>query len=437
MIINREDLAKDSLRRQGLEIMKAGYEAINIEKIVRRKVSVVGTKLKVMDKEYNLANYNRIFMVAFGKGSAQFAWTMGKILDCRLDKGIALDVREPKMDWWETAPEIDFLVGTHPLPSRKNIQAVGKITNLVEQLTENDLLLVLVTGGGSALLCSTEEEMQEGVLVTKSLTKMGVPIDELNTVRKHLGFLKGGGLAKLAYPAKVVSLIASDVCGGAEMKNNLTLIASGPTVRDDTTKIEAKKVLEKYNLAGDRFSLKETTKEDMFFKRVDNLLLVCNQDALIGMTERANELGFKAKIVSSTMQGEAQNVLKDWFDKIQAGEVWIAGGETTVKIKGGGEGGRNQEVVLGALDYAVRRVDWSEDWLVSSLASDGMDNTEAAGALGDELLEKEAREKDLNIKKYLEDNDPFNFFKQVGGLIYAEPTSFNVSDLMFLMRDSK
>ena len=329
--------------------------------------------------------------------------------------------------------------GTHPSPSEQNIKATKKIIELVKSLDKNDLLITFICGGGSALACSSEKELRNSILATKELTKTGANITELNTVRKHLSEFKGGGLAKMAYPATVVSLIISDVCG-----NELSSVASGPTVFDKTTKKDAENILKKYFPHKSVFlsalvrDLRETPKDDKYFKAVKNILFVCNQDAVMAMVKKAEKLGFSVKIHSLALEGEAKNIFSSMIEKIKPREAIIAAGETTVTmnselgIKSYKKGGRNQEAVLGAINNKQSAI--NNNLAIISFASDAHDNTEAAGAIGDYSTIKKAKKLKLNMEEFLKNYNSFNFFKKTGDLIYAKQKYFNVADLMVVLR---
>jgi glycerate-2-kinase len=422
MITNFKKLAMSPLREKVLLIAGAGYEAINIEKAVSKKWKELGKKLK-------LEKYKRVFIVGIGKGSALASITLAKILDKKLTKCVALDVEKPAINSKFLILNFEFFKGTHPLPSRQNIAASREIIKLAESLEKGDLLITFICGGGSALFCGSELELIASKTVFKKLTEAGADIFELNTIRKHISEVKGGGFAQIAYPADVISLIASDVLG-----NDLSMVASGPTVLDKTTIKDAEKILKKYKIKG--LKLIETPKDKKYFKNVKNILFVSNKDALLAMAEKAKKLGFKPKIASFMLKGEAKNALVRLVEKTKSGQAVLAGGETTVKMKkvsGSkyevlGKGGRNQEAVLGALrDGAI----------ILSFASDGHDNTEAAGAVGDVLTLKKAEKIKLNPKTFLKNHDSFNFFKKTGDLIYADKKSFNVADLMLVLSESK
>jgi len=453
MIINFQDLAKDPLRKKALLIVEAGYEAIDIEKVVRKKIKLQNNKLSILGalthQNIDLDNYKRIFLIGIGKGSALASLSLAKILGKRLFGGIALDILKPKITNYVPTRhlakrgKLQTFVGTHPLPSKQNILATQKIIKLVEGLKKDDLLITFICGGGSALLCASEEELKYSILVTKLLTQSGADIKELNTVRKHLSETKAGGLAKMAYPATVVSLIISDV---PTANNDLSMVASGPTVFDKTTKKDAVHILKKYNFQFpiSNFQLVETPKNKKYFRKVKNILFLSNQEPILAMAQKAKELGFKPKIYSLKLRGEAQNSFAPMMKKIKSGEAMLAGGETTVTLKNPkskfqiakiGKGGRNQEAVLGMLVKMIQDARFKiQDYVFISFATDGRDNTEAAGAIGDFLTIEKAKKLKLDPKKYLENHNSFNFFKKTGDLIYIKPRTFNVADLVILLK---
>ena len=429
-ITNFKNLARNPLRKKALLIAEAGYEAIKIERVISQKIKLKNNMLNIatIDDSKNinldLNNYKGVYIIGIGKGSALASATLAKILGKRLAGGIALDIIKPKFEF--QISNFEFLIGTHPLPSKQNVKATQKIVKLAKNLKKGDLLINFICGGGSALACGSQRELKDLILVTKLLTKSGANILELNTVRKHLSEIKGGGLAKIAYPAAVVSLIASDVIG-----NDLSMVASGPTVFDKTTKKDAEKILKKYNFSPKRFNLKETPNERKYFKKVKNILFVCNQDAVLAMNKRAKKLGFKPKIYSLAVKGEARRALLPMIEKVKVGEVLLAAGETTVNLDNRpiGKGGRNMEAVLGALIQLK-----TKNLVLLSFASDGRDNTEAAGAIGDFFALEKAKKLKLEPEKFLDQNNSFNFFKKTGDLIFAKSKSFNVSDLMIILK---
>ena len=447
IIINLRNLAKTSLRKKALQIAEAGYGAIEIEKAVSRKIKFQNGKLFIKSamtrhsaetcSEFDLSVFKRVSLIGIGKGSALASMALAKILGKKLTGGIALDVNKLQT----TNYKLQTLAGTHPLPSQKNVIATQKIIKLARSFKKDDLLITFICGGGSSLMCGSKKELKASQTVFKELTKAGVNIEELNTVRKHLSEVKGGGLAKMAYPATVISLIVSDVLG-----NNLSMVASGPTVFDKTTKKDAEKILKKYQHKSACLSLlisdlKETPKQKKYFEKVKNVLFLSNREPLLAMAKKARELGFKSKIYSLKLHGEAKNALLLLSSALPYREVpkaILAGGETTVALEGRprGKGGRNMEAVLGALNFLnSKSYILNSDLVVMSFASDGRDNTEAAGAIGDNLTLQKAKKLKLNPKEFLDMNDSFDFFKKTGDLIYTEQKTFNVADLMIALRE--
>ncbi len=452
-IKNFEELATNPLREKALLIAEAGLNAIDIEKAVDSRIKIEGDILEFHHPAYekkgdyaswlwgmkiNLKDFKRIFVVGIGKGSALASIVLAQKLGDRLTQGIAIDVKEPNFQTLKLSNFKTF-VGTHPLPSKQNIKATKEIIKLVEDLNEDDLLINFICGGGSALACASEKELEEAAVIFKELTANGADIKEMNIVRKHISEFKGGGFAKIAYPAKVISLIVSDVIG-----NDMSTVASGPTVFDMTTKEEAENVLKKYLRESASRSalirgLVETPKDQRYFKKIKNILFVCNNDAVLAMEEKAKEMELSSRIFSLSYEGEAKEALVKLVDEIWPGGVLLVAGETTVKLvnlKSGkkiGKGSRNQEAALGLISNSQLLI--SNNIVALALASDGHDNNEAAGAIVDsETLEKAEKLK-LEPEKFLETHDSFHFFEKTNDLIFAEQKSFNVADLMVIIKE--
>lgn len=416
IIKNFKQLATNQLRKEALLIMEMGLRAVNTQKAIFGKVRLQNNNIFIENEKYNLAKFKRIFFVGIGKSALEGAKAIEKILKNKITAGIALDVKRGKLK------KIKSLIGTHPFPSKQNILATKKIVDLLKKAGKNDLVIAVISGGGSALLCSLPKATcEEEALITQILYEKGAPIEEINTLRKHISDIKGGQLAKLAYPASIISLIFSDAPGCS-----LDVVASGPTIKDPTTIKDALKIIKKYKLP--KIELFETPKNNKYFKNVKNILMLCNVDALNAMHKIAMNLGYKAKICGNCSVGEARDVGKNLVKEIKLNEVLLGGGETTVSVKGPGKGGRNQELVLGSLKYIKNNV------VIASANSDGIDNTEAAGAIADsETLEK-AEKLNLDFRKYLQINDSYHFFKKLDDLIITGPTGTNVADLMVVLR---
>ncbi len=422
LIKNRKMLATSALRRDALDIFEAGLEAINTTKVINSQVSLKGSKLKINKTVLNLDNFRNIFVIGIGKASYDAAKALEKIMGKRITDGLVLDVKGGPLK------RMKSVVGTHPLPSLPNMKATGEIIALLKHVDSRDLVLSIISGGGSALLCwPYEMNCDELATITQTLMRGGATIEELNIVRKHLSEILGGQFARLAHPARIVSLIFSDVAD-----DDLSVIASGPTVLDVTTIADAEKILDKYDVlkicSMPNCHLLETPKDPIYFKDVTNILLVNNQVATKAMMIKARELGYRAKIFSTRLVGEASEVGKMMVNLPKPGEAYIAAGETTVTVQGHGRGGRNQELVLGAL-MAI-----TDGQLVASLASDGIDNGPAAGGLADQALQMKAKKLGVNPATYLKNNNSFVFFNKVGGQIVTGQTGANVSDLMIALR---
>jgi len=254
----------------------------------------------------------------------------------------------------------------------------------------------------------------------------------MNTVRQHLSTIKGGGLAKILYPAYISSLIFSDVPG-----NNLSYIASGPTVKTDTTIDDAVNLLKKYNLL-DQLGLKredfsENPKENKYFENVSNILVLSNFTALNAMQKKAQDLGYKVKILNEKFEGNAKEAGKELIAKTNPDSILLIGGETTVKVKNkNGKGGRNQVVVLGALSNLT--IEQWDNLVISSFDSDGWDNSHFAGAIGDIQTLQKAKEMNLNPQKFLDNDNSLEFFEKIGDGIETGRLPSNVSDLIIVMK---
>ncbi|MCK5285872.1 MAG: DUF4147 domain-containing protein [Candidatus Pacebacteria bacterium] len=427
IIKNKKELSTNPLRKDALDILETGYQAVLTENILAKSISLKKDILKIQNKKYNLSDYKNVFVIAFGKCANQSALFIESILEDKITDGIVLDVELEKFK------KLKSQKGSHPLPSEKNIKATNLIKEISEKAGKDDLVLVFISGGGSALLSSPVEGIDSEFLaqINKDLMDNGVSIGETNIIRKHLSRIKGGALAELIYPAKLVSIIFSDVPG-----DDISVVASGPTVRDLTTKEDAKMILESYSLENPKSSLgeaisflSETPKSEEKFENVDNILLVTNKIALEAIEKKADELGYKSLVESFDIQGEARKlsvklVNEDSLDN----SCRIFGGETTVKIIGEGKGGRNQEFALASLETL------SKDILVLAVASDGRDNSDVAGAFVDFELFQKMQKEDLDWREYLDDNNSFEFFEKMGTQIKTGKTGINVADFYLILR---
>lgn len=423
MVKNYDALATNPLRKDALDILEAGYEAILTKNVIRGAVTREGNTICIKDMNVCFDDYERIFFVGVGKCAVDASYEIEEIVGDMLTEGIVLDVKNGVFK------NLKSRVGTHPYPTEQNVEAAKEIAAMLEKTTEKDLVLTVISGGGSSLLCLPHELKCESITkITKGLMDKGAPIHEINTVRKHLSEIQGGWLAQMAYPAKVVSLIFSDVPG-----NDISMVASGPTVLDTTTKIDAEEILMKHDVFKvcevPYCEILETPKEEKYFKNVHNILVVTNDTALLAMAKKADELEYGAVICSNCAEGEARDFGKKIAsDEYAARGCYLYGGETTVTVSNDtGMGGRNQEVVLAALPFA------REGMLVLGAASDGWDNSDVAGALADKELRDSAEEMKLNSEDYLKENNSYEFFQHAGGHIQTGRTGANVADFYFVL----
>ena len=427
-IQNLEALAVNDLRKDALVIAEAGYAAINTNTVLARKLRVEGDKLSIGDKDFPLAG-RRIFFVGVGKCAFAAARAIEKIFGNKLTGGIALDVSADEQTGRKRTT-IETYTGTHPLPSEINVRATRRIIEFLSGRGESDLVIMLISGGGSTLLCLPPPSMtctDESALWSE-LTARGARIQDINIVRKHISLARGGALAKAAYPAEVISLIVSDVPG-----NDLAYVASGPTVFDPSTVADARAILAQYGIPSlTNTELIETPKEQKYFERVANILFLTNQDALAAMEDEAVRRGYETTIVDSGFSGEASEIGHAVVERLHASPTKTAllyAGESTVTLSApAGAGGRNQEMALAAL----RDIRGGE--LILPFASDGRDNTDHAGAIADETARSHALAQNVSIDEYLGGHRAYDFFAATGDALMTGYTGSNVSDLVIALK---
>ena len=416
-IKNWNALATTSNRKLALTIAEAGLDAINTETAISRSVKLQDNILSVMGKSFDLSKFEKIKVVGFGKASIDTAVALEKILGPKIKIGAVVGLSKINLKYIKT------FTGTHPRPSKINITAGKKIYEIVKDSNAEDLIIVLVSGGGSALLCYSENECEQNMALYDEFLKYGRTITEINTIRKHFSILKGGGLAKIAYPATIIGLIFSDIPG-----DYFCDVASGPTYKDESTIADAQKIISKYNLG--EFSLLETPKEDKYFRKVHNFVLVSNKIAIESMAKKTKELGLKAVVLSTKMYDETKIALKKIFQAQRENPVVLTAGEPMIKVKkDGGVGGRNLHMGLQASHMGLI----GENSVFLSFASDGMDNGDVAGAIVDKNTIEKIKKLDLDVNDYINRFDSYNFFQKIGDAIITGPTGANVSDLVILL----
>jgi glycerate 2-kinase len=440
--------ASDPCRKDVLSALNGALQAANPETILSQKIKLNGSELRVDSVRLDLSKFERILVIGGGKASAKMALAIESILGKRITGGIVNipDYLRP----WPKSSIVRFREATHPIPSTKGVDGVRAMLDLVGKPSTKDLVICLISGGGSSLLPMPLEtiRLSDEKNVTNLLLRSGAEIHEINTVRKHISAIKGGRLAQKLFPATVLSLIISDVVG-----DRLDAIASGPTVPDSTTYSDTKNILLKYNLwnkvckrvratitLGESNRSYETPKpHSKIFKHVFNILVATNKQSCLAASERLTKLGYKTLILSTHIQGEAKDVgkvyaaiLSDMLANslpIPAPAAIVGGGETTVTLTGDGKGGRNQELALSA----AFGIDGLPSAVIASMGTDGVDGpTDAAGAIADGQSLERARRFKMDPSHFLEGHNSYNFFKKLGDLIMTGPTGTNVNDIMIL-----
>ena len=424
-------------------IYRAGLARVEGRAAVRDAVRLSGDRLTIGDLTLDLADIDRIVAIGAGKASATMAQGLEDALGERLTAG-AITTKDG-----HTLPTRRVAVreASHPTPDARCLTAAAAMLDLVRGLTKRDLVIALMSGGGSSLV----EALVPGVglddliALTRLLLRSGATIHEMNAIRKHLSTIKGGGLARLVAPARLVNLMISDVVG-----DDLDTIASGPTVPDSTTFADAMAVLDRYRLreavpapvrayleAGAAGRVPETAKaDDPALARVTNVLVATNDIAVRAAAAEAERLGYRPLVLSTLVQGEAREIARLWaaigLHAVRSGEpaagpcCLLAGGEATVTVGGEGLGGRNTEFALAA----AIAIDGSQRLTLASLATDGSDGpTDAVGAIVDGGTAAAARAAGLNPGAALRHNDSYTFFDRLGGLVKTGPTGTNVNDL--------
>lgn len=351
---------------------------------------------------------------------------IGKAADTMVDAVCKLLPRKPT--------KIFLANEGHPLPTKDGIKNTQKIMNLRGKLGKRDLVIVMMSGGGSAMFVSPSKSVKltEKIRLTRDLLKSGATINEINVVRKHLSEVKGGRLAETLYPARVFGFVISDVVG-----NDLSTIASGPLSPDPSSIEEAVGILEKYKIPNSqkiKNSMTESPKpREKWFEDVSLTIIADHGTVLEKAYAQAKKIGLRVNAVKQPLTGEARDIAREFIKQGKKNTLTIACGETTVTCIGKGHGGRNQEFVLAAMKYL------KPNQTILSLGTDGVDGMcpEAiAGAIGDSETVIAARKHHLNLDDFLKRNDSYTFFKKTGGLIKTGPTGTNLGDLVMLLSEA-
>jgi hydroxypyruvate reductase len=433
-------------RQVARAVLDAALSAVAPAAAVRRHFRREGQRLTADGASYDLSSTGRVLVVGAGKASGPMAQAVETVIGDQITAGLVV----VKDGHGVPTERIRLAEASHPLPDARGVAATTDMLALVSGLSPDDLVILLLSGGGSALLERpapglTLADLQQ---TTDLLLRAGVTIGELNCVRKHLSAVKGGGLASAAAPASVLALVLSDVVGSP-----LDVIASGPAVPDPTTFADAAAILTRASLwnqlpdavvtrlrEGAAGTLPETPKPgDPAFGRVRHVVVGSNAHAATAAVERASALGLNALLLSTFVEGEAREVgrvlaalareLAAWGRPLRRPACLVLGGETTVTVRGDGSGGRNQETALAA----VSAIGGLSEIALLTAATDGGDGpTDAAGAWVDGTTLDRATRLGLDPADFLARNDAYHFFAPLGDLLVTGPTLTNVNDLMFV-----
>ena len=440
-------MSVERLRQDAHTLFQAGLVAVDPMEAIKRHVSLEGSLLQVGDRQYDLDGFDRVFVVGAGKAGASMSKAIEELLPGRINTGIVV----VKHDHLLPTRTIELVEAGHPLPDEDGRVGARRITELVRTATGEDLVICLLSGGGSALLPApvpgiTLAQKQE---ITELLLASGATINQINTIRKHISTIKGGQLARSVSPATLITLILSDVIG-----DPLDVIASGPTVPDSDSFGDCWHILDTFRLKekiaepilsrfrrGMKGRLPETPKPgDPAFEKTQNLVIASNALALQAAAKKARQLQYNTMILSTFIEGETRDVAKVHAailkEILKSGSPLprpacvLSGGETTVTIQGDGLGGRNQEFVLAA----AIEIAGMDNVVCFSAGTDGTDGpTDAAGAIADGATVSRARALSLDPQRALRNNDSYHFFDPLGDLLRTGPTNTNVMDLRILL----
>ncbi len=435
------------LRKAARQIFDAAVRAVDPAVAVHRHLVREGTAIRLGHERLDLREVRQVVVVGCGKAGSPMAAAVEEILGDRISRGVVVT----KYGHVRPTAKVRIHEAGHPIPDEAGMTGAQAILDHVRGLGPEDLVLVLISGGGSALTPAPVAgvTLAEKQGLTRALLACGADIREMNTLRKHISRIKGGQLARTAQPARVVALVLSDIVG-----DPLDAIASGPTVPDPTSYSDALGILDKYRIrgeipaairayleAGARGDAPETPKpEDPLFARVRNLIVGSNIQALEAASSEARVLGLSPMILSSSIEGETREIAR--MHAALAREIrisgnptkppvcLISGGETTVTLRGAGKGGRNQEFVLAA----AQDIAGLPDTVILSAGTDGTDGpTDAAGAIADGETCARALALGLDPRVALDANDAYPFFDKLGDLILTGPTNTNVMDVRLVL----
>ena len=442
LVRNGRTEAERLARRLALEGAEAALAAVEPSRLMKSKVKLVGRKLLVGEQSFDLKKFTRVLVIGGGKAALSMSKSLESILGDEITAGM-VNVLDSQVGDARKGGRIRIHGATHPLPSAAGQEGVLQMLQLVGRPDRETLVICLISGGGSSMLPLPGEgvELADKVEVTRSLLRSGATIQELNVVRKHLSAVKGGRLAQRLYPSTVLSLVISDVVG-----NGLDSIASGPLYPDPSTFGDAERVLKKYGIwkmlppraekelrEGLAGRTPETPKPgSKYFAKVSNIIIGSNDDACAAAARRLKRLKCRPEVLTTSYEGEARSagIFMSSIARYRSGGprpgALVAGGETTVAVRGDGRGGRNQEFALAA----SMKIDGNKGIALLSLGTDGLDgSTDAAGAVVDGSTMGRSAALGLSAEDSLLRNDSYSFFMGLGDLLITGPTGTNVNDL--------
>ncbi len=426
-------------------VLDSALDAVNPAILITKHVSIHNNTLKIREHYFDLSEFEKIYMIGIGKGAPGLYKGLMEILGENISKGIIISGENFKPD----SEKIFSFKGDHPVPGENSLRAAEELKDFVSNINKKDLVITLVTGGSSSMIVSPPAGIGINDIsgINHLLIRSGASIQEINCIRKHLSTIKGGLLAKMICPAKIISLIMSDVPG-----SDPGVIGSGPFYGDMSTFQDAVDILNKYSLiqkvsktiseylkkgaAGDIVDTPEP--DDPILSKNITFVIGENIIALNAAKARAEELGFRSEIVRSDETGDVRSAAKRYGELIrkrlknckttEGGLLLLAGGEFTIKVSGSGKGGRIQEFLLLLLPE-LKEI--STPYLIAGAGTDGRDGiTDAAGAWIDEnTFRSSGTDPNDIISGYLKNNDSYNYFKKSDQLIFTGPTGTNVMDI--------
>ena len=438
-----------SVSEQLLEIFKHGVSSVQPNNILDNFIKVKSKKIIVTEgsKQKIYSKINRVFPVCIGKASVDMAKKIKKIFkvsNFKIEKGILIVNKEN----FSKVKGFKCFSSGHPIPNRNGLDASIFLENYLGKLEKNDLVLIFISGGGSALAPYPVDgiSLEEKIIINKILLESGANIKEINIVRKHLSKLKGGNLVKICNPAYVHSFILSDVIG-----DDLSSIASGMTTYDNSTFRDVKKILNKYkiwtkipkniknhiNNGEKKKELETPEKNNQIFRKTNNTLIGSNNLCLNNIKNLCKKYNINSKIWFKNIDGNVKKISKKFSNNIKKIKyktpvLLISGGETTVKVDGKGKGGRNQEF---ALYFAIemKKINPSKSFIILSAGTDGRDGpTNAAGGILNQGSLEKIKNKKVNLKKELLNNNSYQVLKKINSLVIIDGTNTNVADVQLI-----